>query len=311
MLVRHANARAGARASPRRPSQRPARVVLARSGPDSKLTSEVAETNGVAKDLLPKLDSEAAKSSTEGNQLMRWASDLGSKAQQALAGLQKSIQNSPEAPADSGAKPAAAAAEADISATITKLEQATAAIRDSAAVADALEAGAALLEKAEAEAAKEAAAVIAAVEGAAAEAVAAASEAASEIIAAAETAAEGAVAAAAAEAKGEAPAAPAAAGAVKVEIAVKRETQPGQDVWVVGSLPALGEWSLDAALPLAWTEGHVWRATIEVDPSETAHIEYKAVLKCPDSVIWEGGDNKTADLAAGSEPVELFHEFSD
>jgi alpha-amylase len=105
-------------------------------------------------------------------------------------------------------------------------------------------------------------------------------------------------------------AAAATEGAVKVAIAVRRETQPGQDVWVVGSLPALGEWDLEKALALTWTEGHVWRATIEVAPATA--VEYKAVLKNGDgSMIWEGGENQAAEApaAGAAEPVELFHEF--
>jgi hypothetical protein len=34
---------------------------------------------------------------------------------------------------------------------------------------------------------------------------------------------------------------------------VHRETAPGQDVWVVGSGPALGDWDLGKAVALKWT----------------------------------------------------------
>ena len=58
-------------------------------------------------------------------------------------------------------------------------------------------------------------------------------------------------------------------------------------------------------------EGHVWRATITVDPAAAAHIEYKAVLKCSDApTVWEGGDNKGGDVEAGGAKVELYHEFT-
>jgi hypothetical protein len=145
--------------------------------------------------------------------------------------------------------------------------------------------------------------------------------------------------------------------APQVNLAVHRETSPGQDVWLVGSAPALGEWDLDQALALAWTvragrrngarseagrggkeqggrftgalhcrvaplspppcasskmpasacpppagapacassparlcfqDGHVWRATIDVDLSAATHIEYKVRPACGGAASWQG-----------------------
>lgn len=86
-------------------------------------------------------------------------------------------------------------------------------------------------------------------------------------------------------------------------------TKPGQDVVLVGSHPTLGSWDLDAALPLAWSEGHVWRASVEV-PADCAQLEYKAVMRRPHGAppLWEKGGNHTADLA-GAKDVTLFHVF--
>jgi len=220
--------------------------------------------------------------------LPQWASDLGSKAQQALSGLQRSIQSFPEttadaaAPAQNGATPATTA-EADIAATISKLEGVSAAIRDSntafetafpsadggAAAAVVAEAAEGVedrvkerqeylqglvgdMEAAEEALVKEAAAkqeaATEALAAAASVVAAAASEAAAEVEEAVEEAVAGAEAAVAA-----AEPAKASGEGVEVEIAVRCETQPGQDVWVVGSIPALGSWDLDGALALAWT----------------------------------------------------------
>lgn len=332
------------------------RSVAPRAKPSDNGASAPEKISEFQREYLPKLldeQQDAAKSGNEINQLMRWASDLGSKAQQALSGLQRSIQSFPEttadaaAPAQNGTTPATTA-EADIAATISKLEGVSAAIRDSntafetafpsadggaaaAVVAEAAEgvedrvkerqeylqglvgdmeaAEEALVKEAAAkqEAATEALAAAASVVAAAAsEAAAEVEEAVEEAVAGAEEAVAGAEAVVAA-----AEPAKASGEGVEVEIAVRCETQPGQDVWVVGSIPALGSWDLDGALALAWTEGHVWRATITVDPAAAAHIEYKAVLKCSDApTVWEGGDNKGGDVEAGGAKVELYHEFT-
>ena len=55
---------------------------------------------------------------------------------------------------------------------------------------------------------------------------------------------------------------------------MQMKTRPGEDVVLVGSHPSLGSWDLGSALPLAWSDGHVWRASVEVDP-DCACLEYK------------------------------------
>jgi hypothetical protein len=57
-------------------------------------------------------------------------------------------------------------------------------------------------------------------------------------------------------------------------------TRPGQDVVLAGSHPALGAWSLDGAVRLSWTDGHVWCGSIDMPPN--ADFEYK-VCACPAS----------------------------
>ncbi|KAI8476954.1 MAG: hypothetical protein J3K34DRAFT_455529 [Monoraphidium minutum] len=301
----------------------------------SASTDDAQRISEFSREFLPKLLDEqegAAQSGNELNKIVQWAGELGNKAQQALADLQKSVSFL----GGDAAKSADGASAATIQETLDKLDGVSAAIADSnarfeaefpaaAAAAAASTDGAEQvksraaylneladsLEVAEARVTEEAAAAASAAAGAAAEAAAATAAAAAEAAAATEAAAASAAAAAASEVEALAGAAAAAARAVKVEIAVRRETLPGQDVWVVGSAPALGGWDLGSALALEWTEGHVWRATIEVDPSEVPSIEYKAVLKCADGpTIWEGGDNKTADLVAGGAEVALLHEFA-
>jgi hypothetical protein len=60
-------------------------------------------------------------------------------------------------------------------------------------------------------------------------------------------------------------------------VGVQLQTKPGQNVVLVGSHPSMGSWSLDGALPMTWTDGHVWKASIEV-PADSMDLEYKVRL---------------------------------
>lgn len=64
---------------------------------------------------------------------------------------------------------------------------------------------------------------------------------------------------------------------VQLDACVQIPTRPGQEVVLVGSHQQLGSWSMDAAVPLKWTDGHVWRASIEL-PADCSSFEYKVSL---------------------------------
>ncbi|AXO35078.1 carbohydrate-binding module family 20 domain-containing protein [Micromonospora chalcea] len=66
----------------------------------------------------------------------------------------------------------------------------------------------------------------------------------------------------------------------------------GQDVRVVGSVPALGSWTPAGGVELAAQGGGVYRATVDL-PRSTA-VEYKFVkLTASGAVTWESGANRT------------------
>jgi alpha-amylase len=73
----------------------------------------------------------------------------------------------------------------------------------------------------------------------------------------------------------------------------------GQNVFVVGSVPALGGWDPAAAVPLSSAAYPVWRATVALPASAT--FSYKYLKKNPDgSVIWESDPNRSASTGTGS-----------
>jgi hypothetical protein len=72
---------------------------------------------------------------------------------------------------------------------------------------------------------------------------------------------------------------------LQVEVCVQLCTQPGEDVVLVGSHPALGSWSVNKAVALTWTDGHFWRGSIELPlAANVGAIEYKVstpgILMC-------------------------------
>lgn len=50
----------------------------------------------------------------------------------------------------------------------------------------------------------------------------------------------------------------------KVEFVRQKTTNYGEAVYLVGSIPALGEWNPKKAVKLKWTEGNNWRGEIYV-----------------------------------------------
>ncbi|MEU6174181.1 glycoside hydrolase family 15 protein [Streptantibioticus parmotrematis] len=66
----------------------------------------------------------------------------------------------------------------------------------------------------------------------------------------------------------------------------------GQNVYVVGSIPALGDWNTGAAVPLSSAGYPVWSGTVSL-PANTS-FQYKYIKKNPDgSITWESDPNRS------------------
>ncbi len=69
------------------------------------------------------------------------------------------------------------------------------------------------------------------------------------------------------------------------------QTQPGEDVWVVGT-GELGEWDVEHAIPLVPDAYPTWTSTsVALSPGTT--YAFKLVKVAPWGVIWQGGPNHT------------------
>ncbi|WP_229074655.1 carbohydrate-binding module family 20 domain-containing protein [Actinoplanes sp. DH11] len=87
---------------------------------------------------------------------------------------------------------------------------------------------------------------------------------------------------------------PSAAGA---SFGVNATTTPGQNLFVTGNHPALGNWTPAGAVPLSSATYPVWTGTVNL-PAGTA-FQYKYLRKNADgSVTWESGTNRTATVPA-------------
>lgn len=84
----------------------------------------------------------------------------------------------------------------------------------------------------------------------------------------------------------------------RVTFCVKCETALGQEVRVVGNVAALGEWDPSSAPAMQWTDGHIWKCTVELEfPPATSdvsiHLQYKYVLMSNNHLIsWESCKNR-------------------
>ncbi|GAA0829767.1 carbohydrate-binding module family 20 domain-containing protein [Streptosporangium amethystogenes subsp. fukuiense] len=69
-------------------------------------------------------------------------------------------------------------------------------------------------------------------------------------------------------------------------------TYYGQNVFVVGNIPALGGWNPGQAIALSSADYPIWRVAVNLPPSTA--VEYKYIKKNPDgTVTWESGANRT------------------
>jgi len=72
----------------------------------------------------------------------------------------------------------------------------------------------------------------------------------------------------------------------------------GQNVFLVGSIPALGNWNTANAVPLSSATYPIWSATVSL-PANTS-FQYKYIKKNPDgSIIWESDPNRSDTTGSG------------
>ncbi len=77
---------------------------------------------------------------------------------------------------------------------------------------------------------------------------------------------------------------------VAVTFNVNTTTNSGENVFVVGSIPALGSWNTANAIALSSANYPVWSGTVNLPANTT--VEYKYIKKNGSTVTWEGNANR-------------------
>ncbi|GMI96445.1 hypothetical protein like AT5G01260 [Hibiscus trionum] len=73
---------------------------------------------------------------------------------------------------------------------------------------------------------------------------------------------------------------------ITVKFQLQKECSFGEHFFLVGDHPMLGSWNPESALPLTWSEGHVW--TAELDIPVGVPIQFKFILKTPTGdLLWQ------------------------
>ncbi|XP_055812608.1 uncharacterized protein LOC129882373 [Solanum dulcamara] len=78
---------------------------------------------------------------------------------------------------------------------------------------------------------------------------------------------------------------------VRVKFQLTKECSFGQHFYLVGDDPMLGSWDPSNAVPLDWSEGHVW--SVELDISSGKTISYKFIMTVDDeTILWQQGPDR-------------------
>ncbi|XP_027335139.1 phosphoglucan, water dikinase, chloroplastic isoform X2 [Abrus precatorius] len=77
----------------------------------------------------------------------------------------------------------------------------------------------------------------------------------------------------------------------RVAFQLQKNCNFGEQFLVVGDDPVLGSWDPSDALPMTWSDGHVW--TVELDVPAGKLIQYKFILKGKGgNIIWQPGTDR-------------------
>ncbi|KAG5553194.1 hypothetical protein RHGRI_011154 [Rhododendron griersonianum] len=78
---------------------------------------------------------------------------------------------------------------------------------------------------------------------------------------------------------------------VHVKFQLQKECAFGEKFHIVGDDPSLGSWDPSSAIPLDWSEGHIWTAELEIPVGKS--IQYKFILKgSTGHILWQPGPDR-------------------
>ncbi|XP_006366357.1 uncharacterized protein [Solanum tuberosum] len=78
---------------------------------------------------------------------------------------------------------------------------------------------------------------------------------------------------------------------VRVKFQLNKECSFGQHFYLVGDDPILGLWDPSNAVPLEWSEGHLWNVELDIPSGKT--ISYKFIMTVDDeTILWQQGPDR-------------------
>ncbi|XP_044482919.1 uncharacterized protein LOC123209167 [Mangifera indica] len=79
---------------------------------------------------------------------------------------------------------------------------------------------------------------------------------------------------------------------VHVKFQIQKECRFGERFFVVGDDPIFGLWDPESAIPLDWSEEHVWSVELDLPVGKT--IQFKFMLKeATGDILWQPGADRT------------------
>lgn len=99
---------------------------------------------------------------------------------------------------------------------------------------------------------------------------------------------------------------------MKIQFYLRFYTHPGQNLFLSGNIPELGNSDNHAAFPLTYKDSQFWSAEMEADPAAVAKIQYHYFLRNDDgSVVTEWGDDRIIDISkSGTEEIQVIDTWN-
>ncbi|KAI3988913.1 hypothetical protein MKX01_016484 [Papaver californicum] len=95
---------------------------------------------------------------------------------------------------------------------------------------------------------------------------------------------------------------------VQVKFQLVKDCLFGQDILVVGDDPIIGVWDPSNAIPLEWSDGHLWSVQLDIPINKS--IQFKFILKEPTGeVIWQPGPDRVLKTWETDKTIVIFEDW--
>lgn len=103
---------------------------------------------------------------------------------------------------------------------------------------------------------------------------------------------------------------PAQRNRVKVRFWLNYRVDYGQNIVLVGGHPDIGSWILADGVPLSWSDGDMWNATVDLPAGSVIEYKYVVVGYGGHAVAWQQGNNSVLALRQSDDVVEVYDNWT-